>query len=76
LPHAVCFGGQAGFASNGLDTHPVVLRAALAAIVDMQPDEPLRRWLGGERLFQGALANLGRAQTEKLVQIQRSYRRK
>lgn len=76
LPHAVCFGGQAGFASNGLDTHPVVLRAALAAIVDMQPDEPLRRWLGGERLFQGALANLGRAQTKKLVQIQRSYRRK
>lgn len=76
LPNAVCFGGQAGFASNGLDTHPVVLRAALAEIVDMQPDEPLRRWLGGERLFQRALANLGQAQTKKLLQIQRLYRRK
>lgn len=76
LPHQVCLGGQAGFASRGLDTDLVVLRAALAAVVDMQPDEPLQRWLAGERLFVTARAQLSKKETAALVQIQRSYRRK
>lgn len=75
LPHAICLLGQAGFASMGLDTHPVVLRAALEAIVHMEPDEPLQMWLSGARLFDAARVRLSSRNAEKLVQIQNFHRR-
>lgn len=51
LPHHVMFAGQVAFKARGLDIYPVDLRLALAEIASLPIEEPLRRWLSGERLF-------------------------